>query len=59
MAVDVRVFARQAGRPVTRALVEERLSEWRGERGRGTVKGRAAQLASVQTTLRTALRWEG
>lgn len=58
MALDVRVFARRAGVPVTKHLVEERISEWRGATYVGTYKAEAAKLANVTTTLRQALAWE-
>ena len=56
MGLDTRVWARRTGQPVTRDLVEERISEWRGPNYAGTRKGSAAQLASVRTTLRAALK---
>jgi hypothetical protein len=30
MALDVRVWARKTGKPVTQLMCEERVSEWRG-----------------------------
>jgi hypothetical protein len=57
MATDVLAFAHQHGLPVTKSLVEARISEWRGLAGEGSYKGACAKLASVRTTLTIARRW--
>jgi hypothetical protein len=58
VAVEVRVFARRAGRTeVTKTLVEERISELRGYWANGTQNylTECATVANVRTTLRKAL----
>lgn len=57
MAVEVRVWARKHNVPVTKSLVEERISELTGyfERGTQSYQTQAATIANVQTTLRKAL----
>lgn len=56
MALDVRVWCRRNGGAPTKDLVEERISELRGPNYAGTLKAHAAQVATVQTTLRAALK---
>jgi hypothetical protein len=58
MALDVRVWARETGRPITRLMCEERVSEWRGSGPSyaGTLKAAAAAIANPKTVLRCALK---
>ncbi len=56
MALDVRVWARRTGQPVTRLMCEERVSEWRGPNYAGTLKASAAAIANPKTVLRYAMK---
>ena len=56
MALDVQVWARKHNQPVTLALCEERVSEWRGPNYAGTFKAQAALIANPKTVLRLALK---
>jgi hypothetical protein len=59
IATDARVWARKAGRgQVTKDLIEERISELRGDTYAGTRKATAAHLANWRTALRAATRYE-
>lgn len=54
MALDVRVWARKAGKPITKELCEDRVSELRGPNYQGNRKGDAANIANPTTVLRVA-----
>lgn len=56
MALDVRVWARKTGKPITRHMCEDRVSEWQAENYAGTRKAAAASIANPKTVLRIALR---
>lgn len=53
IALHVVVWSRKTGQPVTKTMVEEILSEYRGGH-RGEFLQQTARLASVPTTLRLA-----
>lgn len=60
LATDVRVWARRTGKPITKDMVEERLSELGcgAPQHAGTVKEQAALTApSWRTILKEATRW--
>lgn len=55
IATDVRVFAREHGLTIDKALVEARMSEIAGSAFRNTYKGQAMS-ASARPSWRTVLR---
>jgi hypothetical protein len=56
IAIDVRVWARRTGQPITLTLCEERVSELRGDHYQQYLKGEAAKYSNPKTVLREAMR---
>jgi hypothetical protein len=55
IVTDVRVWARKAGKPATKSLVEERISELGGQGYVGTLKHAAANATTVLAVWREVI----